>query len=68
MNLELTPTEDLLKELCRRHSTLIVLGVPHEDPTVVTEVIDGPAYMCAGLLHQTVCQVTASMTKPLEED
>lgn len=67
-SLELTSTEDLLLELRKRYTALVILGAVQEDPAVITEVVDGPAYMCAGLLHQASCQITASMTKPLEED
>lgn len=66
--LELATTEELLHELKNRYTALIVLGCHAEDMDKITEVFEGPMYMVAGLLTQATCELTASMTKPLDND
>lgn len=66
--LELASVEELLLELKKRYLALIVLGVHAEDFETITEVVDGPMFMCAGLMAQASCELTATMTRPLGDD
>jgi hypothetical protein len=65
--LELVDTEALLQEVRTRFTGLVVLGVPLDQIDAVVTVMDGPAYMVAGLLHQALCGVTATLEKPIDE-
>lgn len=68
LELGLVDTADLLRELKNRYSAIIVLGAHADNNELETQILDGPAFMIAGLLAQASCQITASMTKPLEDD
>jgi hypothetical protein len=65
--LELVDTEDLIQEVRKRFAGLVLLGVQPDQIEAVVTVMDGPAYMVAGLLHQALCGVTATLEKPIDE-
>ena len=66
MDLELATAEELLTELCKRYSALVVVGVHRENIDDITTVVMGPAYMCLGLVEQISMELDASVNKPLE--
>jgi hypothetical protein len=66
-NLDLVDTEDLIQEVRTRFTGLVLLGVQPDQIDAVFTVMDGPAYMVAGLLHQALCGVTATLGKPIDE-
>lgn len=66
--LQLVETADLLNELCDRYEAIVIVGAHKDDPGDITQVVLGPTFMCSGLLSQVMCEITATMTKPLEED
>lgn len=61
--LELFSTEDLLIELKGRFTAFVALGVHYENPELVTEVMEGPAYMCLGLMHNAYCEASSKIIK-----
>lgn len=68
LNLELASTEHLLRELMTRYQALVVLGIPHEDLNAMTEVIDGPAHLCAGMVLKAHCGIVATLSLPLDQE
>ena len=64
MMLELASTSDLLTELTKRYLAFVAVGFHLDDPTTQTKVMEGPAAMCAGLLHEAQCEITAAMAMP----
>lgn len=66
MDLNLATCEELLHELCTRYKALVVVGAHIEDVEEMTEVVEGPAYMCLGMINQIGLELTASLNHPLE--
>ncbi len=63
-SLELEQTEDLLRELCKRYMAIVIVGAHDDDPGDITQVVEGPVFMVAGLVAHVTCANTATMTKP----
>jgi hypothetical protein len=66
--LELASTEDLIAELEKRYTALVVYGAHSEDPETTTELLSGCIFMCCGLIKQADHDITAMMTRGVDEE
>jgi hypothetical protein len=66
--LELAPVEDLIEELIKRYSALLILGVHIEDPDRITKHAHGKNYVVAGLMAEASCELSDRMAFPEDEE